>query len=147
MPSSTVTLRWLHAWRSSRTIKYASITTSTCPRVLASVRTYHGRNSKWAVLQVRNACSTSAKSLYRSCTTGADATVQTNVAGKAETRVDYRMHLRNGRWLVYDVLIGGVSIIDNFRSQLHRLLRDVSYAGMIEKLREATGGQAAPRPR
>ena len=77
-------------------------------------------------------------------TTGNAATVQTKIAGgKTETRVDYRMHERNGRWLVYDVAVGGLSIVDNFRSQLQRILRDSSYPTLIEKLREATGGLAA----
>lgn len=72
-----------------------------------------------------------------------EATVETTIAGKSETRVDYRMHLRNGKWLVYDVLIGGLSVVDNFRSQLNRLLRDSSYAAVVDKLREAAGGQAS----
>jgi phospholipid transport system substrate-binding protein len=74
---------------------------------------------------------------------GGDATVETKIAGKAETRVDYRMHFRDGRWLVYDVLVGGLSVVDNFRSQLNRLLRDSSYAAVVAKLREAAGGQAS----
>jgi phospholipid transport system substrate-binding protein len=78
----------------------------------------------------------------RELTTGNAATVQTKIGGKTETRVDYRMHERNGRWLVYDVTVGGLSVVDNFRSQLQRILRDSSYPTLIEKLREATGGQA-----
>ena len=71
------------------------------------------------------------------------ATVETRVGGKAPTRVDYRMHRQGERWLVYDVLIGGLSIVDNFRSQLNRILRDSSYAEMVAKLREASAGQAS----
>ena len=74
---------------------------------------------------------------------GTDATVETRVRGKSETRVDYRMHVRSERWQVYDVMIGGLSIVENFRSQLQRMLRDSSYATLVEKLREAAGGQAA----
>ena len=48
---------------------------------------------------------------------------------------------------MYDVLIGGLSVVDNFRSQLQRLLRDSSYAAVLEKLREATGAQASPPSR
>jgi phospholipid transport system substrate-binding protein len=74
---------------------------------------------------------------------GDEATVETKVVGKTETRVDYRMHRRDGRWLVYDVLIGGLSVVDNLRSQLSRLLRDSSYADLIAKLRETGAGQAS----
>ena len=78
---------------------------------------------------------------------GGDATIQTRIGGKVETRVDYRMHVRSDRWLVYDVLIGGLSIVENFRSQLNRMLRESSYATLMEKLREVTGGQAAAASR
>lgn len=74
---------------------------------------------------------------------GDDARVETRVRGKTEMRIDYRMHRRSDRWLVYDVLIGDLSIVENFRSQLQRMLRDSSYASLVEKLRELTGGQAA----
>jgi len=80
----------------------------------------------------------------RESVAGDEATVETNVGAKTETRVDYRMHRRNGRWRVHDVLVGGLSVVDNFRSQLQRVLRDSPYAVVMEKLREATGGQATP---
>jgi phospholipid transport system substrate-binding protein len=78
---------------------------------------------------------------------GNQATVETKVNGKSNVRLDYRMHLQDGRWLVYDVEIGGMSIVDNFRSQLARVLRDSSFADMIQQLRDTTAGQAAPGSR
>jgi phospholipid transport system substrate-binding protein len=76
---------------------------------------------------------------------GDEATVETKVGGKAESRVDYRMHRRDGRWLVHDVLIGGLSLVENLRSQFNRVLRESSYADVVEKLRESGAGQATPR--
>ena len=67
-PSSTVRSKPAHASRSLRIIRYASITTNTCPRVLSSFLTYTGRTSRFTVLHPRNTFSTSVKSLYRSCT-------------------------------------------------------------------------------
>jgi phospholipid transport system substrate-binding protein len=78
---------------------------------------------------------------------GDDARVETRIRGKTEMKIDYRMHRRSDRWLVYDVLIGDLSIVENFRSQLQRMLRESSYASLVEKLRELTGGQAAARSR
>jgi phospholipid transport system substrate-binding protein len=75
---------------------------------------------------------------------GEEATVETKiVSGKSDNRVVYRMHQRDGRWLVYDVLVGGLSVVDNLRSQLNRILRDSSYADLIAKLRETGAGQAS----
>jgi phospholipid transport system substrate-binding protein len=78
---------------------------------------------------------------------GDDARVETRIRGKTEMKIDYRMHRRSDRWLVYDVLIGDLSIVENFRSQLQRMLRESSYATLVDKLRELTGGQAAARSR
>jgi len=75
---------------------------------------------------------------------GDEATVETKIAsGKADNYVVYRMHRRDSRWLVYDVLVGGLSVVDNLRSQLNRILRDSSYADLIAKLRETGAGQAS----
>jgi phospholipid transport system substrate-binding protein len=75
---------------------------------------------------------------------GDEAIVETKVGGKVESRVDYRMHRRNGKWLVHDVLIGGLSVVENLRSQLQRVLRESSYADVLQKLRESSAGQATP---
>lgn len=44
--------------------------------------------------------------------------------------VDYRMMLKNNRWVVYDVIIENVSLIKNYRSQF----QDVLNKGSAEKL-------------
>ena len=62
-PSSTVRFIWFHRSANSCTIRYASITTNTWPRVWLAKRTFTGRISKWTVLLVRNAHSTWARSL------------------------------------------------------------------------------------
>ncbi|MEI3479767.1 MAG: ABC transporter substrate-binding protein [Bilophila sp.] len=48
-------------------------------------------------------------------------TVVTLSDGKA-VPVAYRMMLKNGRWVVYDVLIENVSLIKNYRSQFQDVL-------------------------
>src|SRR5438874_13777804 len=49
--------------------------------------------------------------------------------------VEYRMYERRGRWLVRDVVVDGISTIDNYRAQFRRVLRQGSYAALIAQLR------------
>jgi phospholipid transport system substrate-binding protein len=64
--------------------------------------------------------------------------------------VEYRMAQRRGRWLVYDVVVDGISTVDNYRAQFKRLLRQGSYADLVATLRAKLGeetlmfAQAAP---
>ena len=66
--------------------------------------------------------------------------------------IEYRMTERRGRWLVRDVVVGGVSTIDNYRSQFRRVLRQGSYATLVAQLRAKLGeetlmfAQATPAP-
>jgi len=56
--------------------------------------------------------------------------------GRGETAVDYRLHRRNGRWMVYDVLIDGVSFVSTYRSQFTRLISASSYGALVDALRK-----------
>jgi phospholipid transport system substrate-binding protein len=56
--------------------------------------------------------------------------------GRAETAVDYRLHRRDGRWKVYDVLIDGVSFISTYRGQFNRVITGTSYGALVEALRK-----------
>jgi phospholipid transport system substrate-binding protein len=58
------------------------------------------------------------------------------VSDKVETPVDYRLLCIAGDWRVYDVVIDGVSLVNNYRSQFARILRSSSYAGLVEQLRK-----------
>ena len=83
---------------------------------------------------------------------GDEATVKTVIATKksSEIPVDYRMHLRNGRWLVYDVIIEGVSLVSNYRTQFNKIVQTESYNGLVQRLRakDAAEPSASPgRPR
>jgi phospholipid transport system substrate-binding protein len=53
--------------------------------------------------------------------------------------VEYRMYERRGRWLVRDVVVDGISTIDNYRAQFRRVLRQGSYAALIAQLRAKLG--------
>ena len=66
------------------------------------------------------------------------AIVKTRLVTKQETEIpiDYRMHSRGDKWLVYDVLIEGVSLISNYRTQFDRIIRTSSYEELVRKLRD-----------
>ena len=66
------------------------------------------------------------------------ATVRSKVVTqrRSETVLDYRMHVREGRWRVYDVLIDGVSFVSTYRSQFDRVIQAESYGSLVERLRK-----------
>ncbi|MGH7235290.1 MAG: MlaC/ttg2D family ABC transporter substrate-binding protein [Nitrospiraceae bacterium] len=65
------------------------------------------------------------------------AEVRTKVASdKTEIPLDYRLLNKSGAWRVYDVVVDGVSLVNNYRSQFTKIIRESSYADLLEKLRE-----------
>src|SRR2546430_15066361 len=49
---------------------------------------------------------------------------------RSELTLDYRMHLRDGRWPVYDLQIDGVSFVSTYRSQFDRIIQAESYSAL-----------------
>ncbi len=65
----------------------------------------------------------------------AEVRTRVDTASGETLSVDYRM-LRDGeRWRIYDVLIDGVSILRNCRTQFGTMLRYYSFRSLIERLR------------
>jgi phospholipid transport system substrate-binding protein len=77
---------------------------------------------------------------------GDQATVATRVVTPKGTDipVDYRMHRAEGRWMVHDVLIEGVSLVANYRAQFDRIIRTSSAADLIKRMEAQVAGQASP---
>ncbi len=50
--------------------------------------------------------------------------------------VDYRMHLKNGTWKVYDVMVEGISLVKNYRSQFNRFLVNKKPAELLAQLQK-----------
>jgi phospholipid transport system substrate-binding protein len=67
---------------------------------------------------------------------GGVAAVRAKVVTRRGTAValDFRMHVRDGRWQVYDVLIGGASVVATYRSQFDRVIRAASYRALRDRL-------------
>jgi len=62
--------------------------------------------------------------------------VPTRIAleGAPPVPVNYRLRLKDARWLVYDVVIDGVSLITNYRSQFSTEVRRGGIDGLISSL-------------
>ena len=48
--------------------------------------------------------------------------------------MENRMILKNGRWLVYDILIEGISMVNNYRTQINNIIARRSFNGLIKIL-------------
>ncbi|MBI2160775.1 MAG: ABC transporter substrate-binding protein [Candidatus Rokubacteria bacterium] len=65
------------------------------------------------------------------------ATVRTRLVTKQQTEIpiDYRMLRRGEKWLVYDVIIEGVSLIANYRTQFNKIITTSSYQELVKKMK------------
>ncbi|MBD0305139.1 MAG: ABC transporter substrate-binding protein [Nitrospiraceae bacterium] len=74
------------------------------------------------------------------------AEVRTKItSGKAEVPLDYRLLNKSGEWRVYDVVVDGISLVNNYRGQFSKILRSSSYDDLVEKLRNKSETFAAPK--
>ncbi|MFO0706720.1 MAG: ABC transporter substrate-binding protein [Nitrospira sp.] len=65
------------------------------------------------------------------------AEVKTRLKGpKVDTLVDFRLLLQSEDWLVYDAVVDGASIVSNYRAQFASIIRDVSYVGLVKKMKQ-----------
>ncbi len=66
------------------------------------------------------------------------AEVDTKVATKKgeEFSINYKLHLVNGVWKVYDVAIENISLVNNYRSQFNRILSTSSYDELMRRMKE-----------
>jgi len=68
---------------------------------------------------------------------GEQATVRTKIVTKqgTEVPVDYRMHWRGDCWLVYDVVIEGISLVANYRSQFNAIIQTSTYQELVARMK------------
>jgi hypothetical protein len=60
------------------------------------------------------------------------------VTPKDEYQVDYEMREREGRWVATDVIVEGIGLTENYREQFSSLLRDRSFAELLDLMRRKT---------
>ena len=67
------------------------------------------------------------------------AEVQSEVVRSSKSiPIHYRMISENGEWKVYDVVIEGVSLVQNYRSQFREILTNKPPEHLLKMLREKT---------
>jgi phospholipid transport system substrate-binding protein len=53
-----------------------------------------------------------------------------------EFSLNYKLHLVNREWKVYDMVIENISMVNNYRSQFNRILTTSSYDELIRRMKE-----------
>ncbi|HEY7141988.1 MAG TPA: ABC transporter substrate-binding protein [Methylomirabilota bacterium] len=68
---------------------------------------------------------------------GDQATVRTKLITKSNTEIpiDYRMRKEGDRWRAYDVVIEGVSLVSNYRTQFNKIIQQSGYGELVKKLK------------
>jgi phospholipid transport system substrate-binding protein len=79
---------------------------------------------------------------------GSRATVKTNVVTRRNQQVpiEYRLQKADGRWLIYDVLVEGISLVNNYRSQFNRIITSSSYNDLVQKMKNRQGDELSGSP-
>ena len=67
------------------------------------------------------------------------AQVKTRLVGnKVDTFIDFRLVSQDGRWLVYDAVMDGGSLVASYHAQFASIIRDASCAQLMERIKEKT---------
>ena len=69
---------------------------------------------------------------------GDQAVVHTEIMSERDPQpamVDYHLLHKDGDWKVYDIVIEGVSLVNNYRTQFNTIMLKDSYAGLVKQMR------------
>ncbi len=99
------------------------------------VRTYSG-----ALAQYRD--QTMDYKPLRAEANATEVTVRTEVIrqGQAPVQIDYSMAKGNPSWKVYDVIVGGVSLVTNYRDEFNEQIKNGGIDGLIKTLQSKNSG-------
>jgi len=69
-----------------------------------------------------------------------------------EIPIMYRLQKNDSSWEVYDVVVEGVSLVNNYRTQFSKIIRTSSYERLVKKMQvklegEEAGELGAPKPK
>lgn len=65
-------------------------------------------------------------------------------ANRDEFTLDYRLSRQGDKWMVYDVVIEGVSLVSNYRSQFNKIITANGYDKLVKKLQSKSEEIKAP---
>ena len=67
---------------------------------------------------------------------GGRAEVKTKILSKGlEIPVEYRLLQKSSGWFIYDVIIEGVSLVNNYRNQFNRIVVSSGYKDLVQRMR------------
>jgi phospholipid transport system substrate-binding protein len=77
--------------------------------------------------------------------TDTDVTVQVRVlqSGAQPVPIDYSMEKTAAGWKVYDVMVGGVSLVANYRTEFNNVVRQSGIDGLVKDLNAKNKGAVA----
>ena len=63
-------------------------------------------------------------------------TVRTEVRrpGEPLVTINYRLYQRGVEWLVYDILVDGISLVSNYRSTFNEEINNKGFSGLVSVL-------------
>jgi phospholipid transport system substrate-binding protein len=69
---------------------------------------------------------------------GDHALVKTHILYQGDNyiSIEYRLHRDGGQWQVYDVVVEGISFVDNYRGQFGSILANQSFDSLLIRLRQ-----------
>jgi phospholipid transport system substrate-binding protein len=75
---------------------------------------------------------------------GGDVIVKTEVqrSGQQPVQLDYHMERKDGAWKVFDVIVGGVSLVTNYRDEFNAQVQSGGVDGLIKALTAKNAGAA-----
>lgn len=76
--------------------------------------------------------------------TDTDVLVRTEIreSGRKPMQVDYALQKEAAGWKVYDVIVGGISLVTNYRDEFSQQVRSVGVDGLIKSLQAKNAGAA-----
>jgi phospholipid transport system substrate-binding protein len=60
-----------------------------------------------------------------------------------EIPINYRLQRASSNWEIYDVIVEGVSLVNNYRTQFSRIIRTSSYEQLVKKMQMKLEGEEA----
>jgi phospholipid transport system substrate-binding protein len=54
--------------------------------------------------------------------------------GEALVTINYNLYKREGQWLVYDILVDGISLVSNYRTTFAEQVRAIGLSGLVDTL-------------
>lgn len=69
--------------------------------------------------------------------------VRTKIVTKRnqEIPISYRLQRADSKWEVYDIVIEGVSLVNNYRTQFSKIIRTSSYQDLVKKMQAKVEGE------